>query len=130
MQLDGALHSNWAEPVAAVQNRSSQTRRIECSARSPSRRPLPCRSGTSALFVYQSEFAGTNKATSATWGVGNDFDDVVQALREKGVTFEHYDDLPDTSRDGDVHSFADSGMRAVWFKDPDGNILNVGNAPA
>ena len=76
-------------------------------------------SGTSALFVYQSEFAGTNKATSATWGVGNDFDDVVQGLREKGVTFEHYDDLPDTSRDADVHSFADSGMRAVWLKDPE-----------
>jgi catechol 2,3-dioxygenase-like lactoylglutathione lyase family enzyme len=88
------------------------------------------RSGTSAVFVYESEFAGTNKATAATWGVGEDFDDVVQALRDKGVTFEHYDDLPETTRDGDVHSFADSGMRAVWFKDPDGNILNVGNAPA
>jgi catechol 2,3-dioxygenase-like lactoylglutathione lyase family enzyme len=87
-------------------------------------------SGNSAAFVYVSEFAGTNKATSATWGVGDAFDDVVQALRGKGVTFEHYDDLPETSRDGDVHSFADSGMRAVWFKDPDGNILNVGNAPA
>jgi catechol 2,3-dioxygenase-like lactoylglutathione lyase family enzyme len=87
------------------------------------------RSGTSAVFVFESEFAGTNKGTSATWGAGDDFDDVVQALRDKGVTFEHYDDLPDTSRDGDVHSFADSGMRAVWFKDPDGNILNVGNAP-
>jgi catechol 2,3-dioxygenase-like lactoylglutathione lyase family enzyme len=88
------------------------------------------RSGTSAVFVYESEFAGTNKATAATWGVGEDFDGVVQALRDKGVTFEHYDDLPETTRDGDVHSFADSGMRAVWFKDPDGNILNVGNAPA
>jgi catechol 2,3-dioxygenase-like lactoylglutathione lyase family enzyme len=87
-------------------------------------------SGPSAAFVYVSEFAGTNKATSATWGVGDSFDDVVHALRDKGVAFEHYDDLPDTSRDGDVHSFADSGMQAVWFKDPDGNILNVGNAPA
>ena len=87
-------------------------------------------SGASAVFVYQSEFAGTNKATSATWGVGDAFDDVVQALRDKGVTFEQYDDLPDTTRDGDVHSFADTGMRAVWFKDPDGNILNVGNATA
>ena len=88
------------------------------------------RSGTTAVFVYESEFAGTNKATSATWGAGDDFDNVVAALRDKGVTFERYDDLPDTSRDGDVHSFADSGMRAVWFKDPDGNILNVGNASA
>jgi catechol 2,3-dioxygenase-like lactoylglutathione lyase family enzyme len=87
-------------------------------------------SGPSAVFVYESEFAGTNKATSATWAVGDDFDDVVQALRGKGVTFERYDDLPGTSRDGDVHSFGDSGMRSVWFKDPDGNILNVGNAPA
>ena len=87
-------------------------------------------SGASAVFVYQSEFAGTNKATSATWGVGDAFDDVVQTLRDKGVTFEQYDDLPDTTRDGDVHSFADTGMRAVWFKDPDGNILNVGNATA
>ena len=26
------------------------------------------RSGTSKLVVYQSDFAGTNKATSATWG--------------------------------------------------------------
>ena len=88
------------------------------------------RSGASAVFVYESEFAGTNKATSATWAAGDAFDDVVQALRDKGVTFEHYDDLPETSRDGDVHSFGDSGMQAVWFKDPDGNILNVGNAPA
>ena len=28
------------------------------------------RSGGSTLVVYQSEFAGTNKATSATWGLG------------------------------------------------------------
>jgi catechol 2,3-dioxygenase-like lactoylglutathione lyase family enzyme len=84
--------------------------------------------GPAATFVYQSAFAGTNQATSATWGVGDDFDAVVQALRDKGVTFEHYDDLPGTTRDGDVHSFGDAGMRAVWFKDPDGNILNVGNA--
>ena len=87
-------------------------------------------SGSSATFVYASEFAGTNQATAATWGVGDEFDVIVQALRDKGVTFEHYDDLPDTSRDGDVHSFSDSGMRAVWFKDPDGNILNVGNGTA
>jgi catechol 2,3-dioxygenase-like lactoylglutathione lyase family enzyme len=85
-------------------------------------------SGPSMVFMYASEFAGTNKATSATWGVGDDFDDVVQALRDKGVTFERYDDLPGTTRDGDVHTFGDSGMRGVWFKDPDGNILNVGSA--
>jgi hypothetical protein len=32
---------------------------------------------------------------------------------------------PDTTRDGDVHSAAD--FKAAWFKDPDGNILNIVN---
>ena len=91
---------------------------------------LVYRSGSSSVFVYESKFAGTNKATALTWDVGDDFDAVVQALRDKGVTFERYDDLPGTSRDGDVHKLGDTGMRAVWFKDPDGNILNVGNGPA
>jgi catechol 2,3-dioxygenase-like lactoylglutathione lyase family enzyme len=83
------------------------------------------RSGNSVVLVYPSAYAGTNKATAATWGVGEDFDAVVDDLRSKGVAFEHYDDLPETTRDGDVHSMG--GLRSVWFKDPDGNILNVGN---
>lgn len=81
--------------------------------------------GGSAVLVYQSEYAGTNQATGASWGVGDDFDAIVEDLRNRGVTFEHYDDLPDTTREGDIHTF--SGMKAVWFKDPDGNIINVGN---
>ena len=81
--------------------------------------------GSSALLVYQSAYAGTNQATAASWGVGDDFDAIVEGLKNKGVTFEHYDDLPDTTRDGDIHTFG--GMKAVWFKDPDGNIINVGD---
>jgi catechol 2,3-dioxygenase-like lactoylglutathione lyase family enzyme len=81
--------------------------------------------GSSAVLVYQSEYAGTNQATAASWGVGDDFDAIVEDLRNKGVTFERYDDLPDTTRDGDIHTFG--GMKSVWFKDPDGNILNVGS---
>jgi catechol 2,3-dioxygenase-like lactoylglutathione lyase family enzyme len=85
------------------------------------------KSGDSVVLVYQSEYAGTNKGTAVTWAVGGDFDGVVDSLRQKGVTFEHYDSLPGTTRDGDIHSF--EGMRAVWFKDPSGNILNVGDVP-
>ena len=84
-------------------------------------------SGNSVVLVYASEYAGTNKGTAATWAAGDDFDAVVDALREKGVTFEHYDDLPGTTRDGDVHSYGDGSFKGVWFKDPDGNILNIGN---
>ena len=83
--------------------------------------------GNSVVLVYESQYAGTNKGTAATWAVGGDFDGIVDGLRQKGVTFEQYDNLPGTTRDGDIHTF--DGMKAVWFKDPDGNILNVGDMP-
>ena len=83
------------------------------------------KSGDSALLVYPSDYAGTNQATAATWAVGDDLEAIVQDLRVKGVTFEHYDDLPDTTREGDVHAIGE--LRGVWFKDPDGNILGLVN---
>jgi catechol 2,3-dioxygenase-like lactoylglutathione lyase family enzyme len=82
------------------------------------------KSGNSVVLVYPSEYAGTNQATAASWAVGDDFDAIVQDLKSKGVTFEHYD-LPDTTREGDVHVMGE--FKAVWFKDPDGNILNLIN---
>ena len=82
------------------------------------------RVGPSFLLVYPSDYAGTNLATGATWAVGDDFEAVVEDLREKGVTFERYD-LPDTTHEGDIHVMRD--MRAAWFKDPDGNILSLVN---
>ena len=83
------------------------------------------RSGTSAVLVYPSAYAGTNKATAASWTVGDEFDAIVDDLREKGVAFERYDDLPDTTREGDVHLMGE--FKSAWFKDPDGNILNLTN---
>jgi catechol 2,3-dioxygenase-like lactoylglutathione lyase family enzyme len=80
------------------------------------------RSGKSTLNVYRSKEAGTNKATAVTWTVGDDVNAVVQALKAKGVTFEHYD-MPGLTLEGDVH--VGYGMRVAWFKDPDGNILNI-----
>jgi catechol 2,3-dioxygenase-like lactoylglutathione lyase family enzyme len=59
-----------------------------------------------------------------TWSLGEDFDAMVAALRAKGVVFERYD-LPSMGHDGDVH--VAGGMRVVWFKDPDGNVLSLGN---
>ena len=80
-------------------------------------------SGGAMLFVYQSEYAGTNKATAATWVV-DDVDGTVKTLKGRGVNFEHYN-FPDTRVEGDVH--VSGGMRAAWFKDPDGNILAIVN---
>jgi catechol 2,3-dioxygenase-like lactoylglutathione lyase family enzyme len=84
------------------------------------------RSGDSVVLVYPSEYAGTNQATAASWAAGDDFDAIVDDLRSKGVTFEHYDDLPETTREGDIHIIG-GDFKSVWFKDPDGNILNLAN---
>jgi catechol-2,3-dioxygenase len=78
------------------------------------------KSGDSRILVYESAYAGTNKATAATWTVGGDIKNVVAGLAAKGVRFEHYD-LPGTTREGDVH--VTGTIKAAWCKDPDGNIL-------
>ncbi|MGH9889392.1 MAG: VOC family protein [bacterium] len=77
-------------------------------------------SGASRLLVYESEFAGTNKATAVTWIVGNQIDAIVKDLASKGVKFEHYD-MPGMTRNGDLHLAGNA--KAAWCKDPDGNIL-------
>ena len=85
--------------------------------------------GATKLVVYQSEFAGTNKANAVVWSIAlreaqhdrDEFDEIVAALEAKGVAFEHY---PDIGRlEGNVH-VADRA-RLVWLKDPDGNILHI-----
>jgi catechol 2,3-dioxygenase-like lactoylglutathione lyase family enzyme len=82
------------------------------------------KSGNTILNVYRSQYAGTNKATAVTWAVGDDVEGIVRALKAKGVVFEHYD-MPDMRLEGDVH--VAGNMKVAWFKDPDGNILNIIN---
>lgn len=81
-------------------------------------------SGGTRFLVYVSEYAGTNQATAAFWEV-DDVEACVQELKDKGITFEHYDDMEGVQREGEVHSFGP--IKAAWFKDPDGNILSVGS---
>jgi catechol 2,3-dioxygenase-like lactoylglutathione lyase family enzyme len=82
------------------------------------------RSGSTRLYVYRSQFAGTNQATAPNFLAGGDIDTIVKRLRDRGVVFEHYD-LPGLKREGDVH--VGGPIKAAWFKDPDGNILCVMN---
>ncbi|MEX2271831.1 MAG: VOC family protein [Vicinamibacterales bacterium] len=82
------------------------------------------KSGVTKILVYESTFAGTNKATAATWIVGTDLDAIVATLKERGVTFEHYD-FPGTTLKGDIHEAGST--RVAWLKDPDGNILALVN---
>jgi catechol 2,3-dioxygenase-like lactoylglutathione lyase family enzyme len=85
------------------------------------------RSGGTMLNVYRSQYAGTNRATTVTWAVGDELEGLVDSLKAKGVPFEHYD-LPGMSRDGDIH--IGGPMKVAWFKDPDGNILSIVNGKA
>jgi catechol 2,3-dioxygenase-like lactoylglutathione lyase family enzyme len=80
---------------------------------------LTYKSGKGSVLVYESQFAGTNKATAVSWAV-DDIEGAVRDLKTKGVRFEHYD-FPGVTRQGDVHGTGKT--RAAWFKDPDGNIL-------
>lgn len=83
--------------------------------------------GRSVIVVYESPFAGTNKATSVSWPLGGRLEQTVADLKAKGAVFEHYD-LPGLSLQADVH--VGHGMRLAWLKDPDGNIIHLGSFEA
>ena len=80
------------------------------------------KTGATTLVVYRSDFAGTNKANAVVWGVGDEIETIVESLRAKGVSFEHYPGMD--YKDG-IHS--SGAFKMVWFKDPDGNILHLNN---
>ena len=78
--------------------------------------------GGTWFLVYPSQFAGTGKSTAMAFEV-DDLDATVKELREAGVTFEDYDFPGLKTVDGIAEI---EGERSAWFKDPDGNILAVG----
>jgi catechol 2,3-dioxygenase-like lactoylglutathione lyase family enzyme len=77
------------------------------------------KSGSTLFSIYATDLAGTNKATAATWEI-EDMNSMIKALKDKGITFEHYD-MGGITREDDVHIMGNE--KAAWFKDPDGNIL-------
>ena len=85
---------------------------------------LTFRTGDTKLIVYKSDAAGTNKANAVVWSGGEDFDTIVDQLREQGVRFEEYPELGMEIANG-VHRAGT--FKGVWFKDPDGNILHIPN---
>ena len=83
-------------------------------------------SGGTRFLLYPSAFAGGPQQTVATWFV-EDVEAMVGELAGKGITFEQYD-LPGLKTD--ERGIAETGpFKGAWFKDPDGNILNVGQGP-
>ena len=86
-------------------------------------RTYPCGEG-SRIHVYPSPGnAGTSGATLAGWLVA-DVGQTVDELSAKGVTFEQYGEPFNTNEKG-IAKLGD--IEIAWFKDPDGNILAIGN---
>jgi catechol 2,3-dioxygenase-like lactoylglutathione lyase family enzyme len=80
--------------------------------------------GGGRMFIYESAYAGTNKATAVNFDVPlSAFDEEIGTLRQKGITFMTFEAEGLDWKEG-VASVGDA-MKSVWFTDPDGNILNV-----
>lgn len=78
-------------------------------------------SGSTQFAVYATQFAGLAQHTLMSWEV-DDLDSVMSDLRGRGVVFEEYD-MPGLTT---VNGVAELGpARVAWFKDSEGNILNV-----
>ena len=76
--------------------------------------------GDQALFLYKTEAPrGGNTALSF---VVQDLAAEMKELRDRGIAFEDYD-LPGLKTEKGVAEW--DGMKAAWFKDPEGNILNI-----
>ena len=79
--------------------------------------------GAGSVMIYQTEFAGTNKATLMGFTLAEDvFDAEVSSIREAGVEFETFDMEGVTWRDGVASMGA---AKVAWFHDPDGNPIAV-----
>ncbi|MET4638135.1 VOC family protein [Mycetocola sp. 2940] len=72
--------------------------------------------------IYETPNAGSAKNTQMGW-VTNDLEAEMARLRERGVVFEQYDNLPGMDmKDGIAYS--EEG-RAAWFRDTEGNFLVI-----
>lgn len=78
-------------------------------------------SGGAQFAVYATQFAGIAQHTLMSWDV-DDLNAVMAQLRQQGIVFEEYD-MPGLKT---VNGIAELGpARGAWFKDSEGNILNV-----
>jgi len=83
---------------------------------------LTLKTGDTWLVVYESNGVRPGTGNAVAWSAGDDVEAIADDLRAKGVALEEYPELGMRIERG-IHR-AD-GFAAIWFKDPDGNILHV-----
>jgi catechol 2,3-dioxygenase-like lactoylglutathione lyase family enzyme len=78
-------------------------------------------SGGGTFSLFPTPYAGTAQNTAMEWSVEGIMD-VIEELKGRGVTFDHYD-IPGVEWDGDIATMG--LLKGAWFKDSEGNILSV-----
>jgi catechol 2,3-dioxygenase-like lactoylglutathione lyase family enzyme len=82
--------------------------------------------GGGSMFIYPKD-----DHQPATFTILNlvvdDIDGAVNELTSRGVSFEHYDNMPAKQDEKEILRglAANQGPDIAWFKDPAGNILSV-----
>jgi catechol 2,3-dioxygenase-like lactoylglutathione lyase family enzyme len=79
--------------------------------------------GDTWFMVYTSERAAPTETTRMKFEV-EDIEVAVKELRDRGVVFEEYV-VPGVEPVDGIYTH-ESGARGAWFKDPEGNILQIG----
>jgi catechol 2,3-dioxygenase-like lactoylglutathione lyase family enzyme len=79
--------------------------------------------GGGELYIYKSVGAGQSRHTLCAFEV-QDIESEVEDLRSRGVAIEEYD-MPGMKTENGIIELGD-GVKGAFFKDPDGNILGLG----
>lgn len=78
-----------------------------------------------AVMIYERPGMAAPESTVLGFAVGADeFDDLMAELRRRGVVFEEYD-IPDLGLKTVDGVAVTDGVKGSWFKDTEGNIINV-----
>lgn len=77
------------------------------------------------VSIYERPGMPAPQNTTLNFGVTPErFDDVIAELKSKGVVFEDYD-MPEMGLKTVAGVAEMLGTKAAWFKDTEGNILNI-----
>ncbi|MFN2487036.1 MAG: VOC family protein [Acidimicrobiia bacterium] len=82
--------------------------------------------GGAWALLYQTEAAGSAQNTSAGWTVTG-IEAVMDEMRQRGVIFEEYDFGEMKTENGLLN--IPPGYKSAWFKDSEGNILELSEVP-
>ena len=80
--------------------------------------------GGTELYIYKRPPA-PSEHTLASFRVDN-VEEAVDELSAKGIKFEQYDFPGLKTNEKGLAVSEEEGEKAAWFKDPDGNILAIG----